>query len=389
MALPSVRPTPAAMAYEDSPPSAGGGNLGVALLGLGVGVLVLAVTLYLYLTTGSGKGPSEPTAAYGSDPTTSTTPNDQRPTGATVRELAPLPSGATEVDRPDSFDYIARPPSCAAETLVTDDLKKVALAIDEEIRRGATISWSDEKRIGDAMIGKVATQVGGRLVKSGPIPDYLTGIAEPLRKHVNRNEVEYHFYLLEGTDIVNAFTLPGGHIVVTQALLDAWIENEAQLATILGHEIAHADLRHPVAVLEALRALGAPEDEAMAQAVLAIARLPYSAAEEENADAYGSLAMHEAGYSVFQAVALWDKRAAQESRSPRPKAGPKADPLGALLEVAIDELENLTMSHPYASRRACLVRREASRLYHVAPRDIAYVGQTNFRRSIPMMTRVF
>lgn len=61
------------------------------------------------------------------------------------------------------------------------------------------------------------------------------------------SKFDYTFKVLEGTD-VNAFSLPGGHIYVYEGLMK-FIESDDELAGVLGHEIAHASLRH-VATLQ-------------------------------------------------------------------------------------------------------------------------------------------
>src|SRR5699024_9479792 len=53
---------------------------------------------------------------------------------------------------------------------------------------------------------------------------------------------EFHFRVLN-SEVPNAFALPGGYIYVTRGLL-AHLENEAQLAVVLGHEIGHVAARH-------------------------------------------------------------------------------------------------------------------------------------------------
>ena len=53
----------------------------------------------------------------------------------------------------------------------------------------------------------------------------------------------FEFRLLADRKVVNAFALPGGEIFITRALVDHF-ENEAQLASVLGHEIGHVVARH-------------------------------------------------------------------------------------------------------------------------------------------------
>jgi len=73
---------------------------------------------------------------------------------------------------------------------------------------------------------------------------YVTGIGEDLAKNSHRNNLIYRFTVLDSKD-VNAFALPGGYIYITRGLL-AYLNSEAELAAVLGHEIGHVTARHSV-----------------------------------------------------------------------------------------------------------------------------------------------
>ena len=56
----------------------------------------------------------------------------------------------------------------------------------------------------------------------------------------------FHFHLLRDPKTINAFALPGGQVFITEGLLNR-MDNEAQLAGVLGHEIGHVIARHSAA----------------------------------------------------------------------------------------------------------------------------------------------
>ena len=66
--------------------------------------------------------------------------------------------------------------------------------------------------------------------------------------------MSYHFTVLDSTEI-NAFALPGGYIYITRGLL-AYLNSEAELAAVLGHEIGHVTARHSVRQQTSARAAG-------------------------------------------------------------------------------------------------------------------------------------
>ncbi|MFW6323744.1 MAG: M48 family metalloprotease [Desulfovibrionales bacterium] len=73
---------------------------------------------------------------------------------------------------------------------------------------------------------------------------YVNELGVRIAASTERPELPWTFHVLDD-DVVNAFALPGGYIYVTRGIM-THLENEAQLAGILGHEIAHVTARHSV-----------------------------------------------------------------------------------------------------------------------------------------------
>lgn len=134
-------------------------------------------------------------------------------------------------------------------------------------------------------------------------------------------------------DAVNAFALPGGKIGVYTGLLGV-AENQAQLATVIGHEVGHVIARHSAervsqrfAASAALQLVGAyigdpsSQSSKMAMALLGLGTqvgvlLPYSRIQESAADKIGLDLMASAGFDPRQSVALWRNMAASGGPSP-------------------------------------------------------------------------
>ena len=81
-------------------------------------------------------------------------------------------------------------------------------------------------------------------LKAEKINQYVNKVGLLLTEHSSRPELNYHFIVLD-TPIINAFAAPGGYIFITKGALDQ-VQDEAELAGILAHEIAHVELRHYV-----------------------------------------------------------------------------------------------------------------------------------------------
>lgn len=74
------------------------------------------------------------------------------------------------------------------------------------------------------------------------LQQFIQGLGEKLAVQSHRPELFYRFTLLDSPEI-NAFALPGGYIYITRGML-AYLNSEAELAAILGHEIGHVTARH-------------------------------------------------------------------------------------------------------------------------------------------------
>ena len=72
----------------------------------------------------------------------------------------------------------------------------------------------------------------------------IQSIGDKLAAHSHRTSLDYRFTVVD-SPTVNAFALPGGYIYITRGML-AYLNSEAELAAVLGHEIGHVTARHSV-----------------------------------------------------------------------------------------------------------------------------------------------
>jgi predicted Zn-dependent protease len=73
---------------------------------------------------------------------------------------------------------------------------------------------------------------------------YVQSVGQKLAAKSHRNDLVYRFTVLDSKE-VNAFALPGGYIYITRGLM-SYLNSEAELAAVLGHEIGHVTARHSV-----------------------------------------------------------------------------------------------------------------------------------------------
>src|SRR5579864_3177100 len=127
---------------------------------------------------------------------------------------------------------------------------------DQVGMRATRISDFEEMRLGKQLAGNI----GNLRPPDERASVYVNEVGQLLLSNLRRPGIAYQFHLVESAD-VNAFALPGGQIFVTSGTLD-FVESEAELAAVLGHEISHVDLRHCVERYQyetTLRKAGIPE----------------------------------------------------------------------------------------------------------------------------------
>ncbi len=107
------------------------------------------------------------------------------------------------------------------------------------------ISEAQEINMGKKANKDIIKEYG--IYKLKGLNSYVSDIGFKLVKYVQRKELKYHFTVLD-SPVVNAFAVPGGYVYITRGIL-AYINNEAQLASILGHELGHINARHSVSMI--------------------------------------------------------------------------------------------------------------------------------------------
>lgn len=107
-------------------------------------------------------------------------------------------------------------------------------------------SKEDEIKLGREIAGNLLG--AAPLVKDDGLQRYVNLVGRWVANQSERNDLPWHFGVIESND-VNAFATPGGYVLITKGLYSK-LENEAQLAGVLGHEIAHVVKKHHLKVLQ-------------------------------------------------------------------------------------------------------------------------------------------
>jgi predicted Zn-dependent protease len=104
------------------------------------------------------------------------------------------------------------------------------------------VSESQEIQMGKEAAAQVQQSIG--YYNDPALQAYVSGIGMKMAKASERPNLPWEFHVVNDAS-VNAFALPGGFIFVTRGLMTA-INDEAELATVVGHEIGHVTNRHSV-----------------------------------------------------------------------------------------------------------------------------------------------
>ncbi len=144
-----------------------------------------------------------------------------------------------------------------------------------------------------------------KLSRNAAQAERVRRVGERVAKVSDRQDYEYHFYLVE-EDEMNAFTTPGGNVYIYTGLLDK-LKSDDQIASVLAHEIGHCAARHTVKKFQAalgydlistivLNSIGQGTAQQITQlsssAVMSIVFSNYSRKDEYEADRLGVKYMH-------------------------------------------------------------------------------------------------
>ena len=184
---------------------------------------------------------------------------------------------------------------------------------DGEAPRAWFVSEQKEIEIGQSVHDQIIQE--SPVYTDAVLTDYVTALGEELVAVSQRPTLQHHFYVLD-TEQVNAFAAPGGYVYVTIGLLRV-LESRAQLAGVLGHEVAHVAASHGARTMETslLASLIADlligDENATRQVVDWVVGFYQNTAHsqdfEEEADRLGVDNAYAAGYNPWGLVDFFEK----------------------------------------------------------------------------------
>lgn len=193
------------------------------------------------------------------------------------------------------------------------------------------VSEQQERQMGLASFKEI---IGKEKLNHDPVlNERVQRIGRRIAAATGRTDYQWEFKVIDNDKTVNAFCLPGGKVAIYTGLLPV-AQDDASLAAVIAHEVAHAIARHGgerlsqemvVAGLTAATVMATSDSsrrELYAGLLGAGAAvgflLPYSRLHEAEADRMGLIFMAKAGYDPRAALALWQRMAAQSRGKAKP-----------------------------------------------------------------------
>jgi beta-barrel assembly-enhancing protease len=185
----------------------------------------------------------------------------------------------------------------------------------------SNISDEQEVELGKQINQELVSQRKVRILKNSSLNSYLNQVGRRLARSSTRPNIPYTFQVVNDKGI-NAFATMGGYVYINSGLM-ALADNEAELASVVAHEIGHIAERH---------ALDRMKDAAISQGLLSVAgletdqlvnigvqlafSLPNSREDEYEADQQGLKTLGKAGYAQSAMVSFMKKLLAQGGSAP-------------------------------------------------------------------------
>lgn len=167
---------------------------------------------------------------------------------------------------------------------------------------------------------------GKRVARNGQPSEALSRVGKRISAVADQPKFDWKFSMIE-ENTVNAWCLPGGYIGFYTGILPV-LKNEAGMAFVMGHEVAHATARHgservsqQMTLLGGLAGLNAylsgnsdlsPEQRGVLMGAIGVGAevgvmLPFSRSHESEADVIGLMYMSGAGYPPAESIKVWDR----------------------------------------------------------------------------------
>jgi predicted Zn-dependent protease len=262
----------------------------------------------------------------------------------------------------------------------------------------ALISEQQEIAMGREADEQVQQQLG--LYPDPKLQSYVDGIGRKLAAASERPNLPWTFRVVDDP-VVNAFALPGGHVFVTRGLL-THLTSEAELASVMGHEIGHVTARHSVEQLSKaqLAQIGLiagmivkPEladYSDLASSGLQLVFLKFSRDDERQADDLGLRYMYRQGYDPREMPRVFEtlsRVSAQQGNGRIPGWLSTHPTEEARIQTISGKVAKLAVSGDRLVNREGYIRRLDDVVFGADPREGYFLGSTFIQPDLAIQIR--
>ncbi len=241
-----------------------------------------------------------------------------------------------------------------------------------------SITVAEEEEMSRKMMNIIYQQFD--LIDDPEIVGYVNKVGRRILATLPPQPFEYHFYVIR-QEVYNAFATPAGHIFIYSGLIEA-MDEEEELAGILGHEIAHVYCRHISQKIERSKKIGMATLAGMAAGILVgvgggspeaaaaitqgsaaagqSAQLAFSRSDETQADQFGLKFITQAGYSASGLLKILKK-------------------IRSKTWFGTNQVPSYLMTHPAVEDRIAYIQSWLA-TYNSTHKPIPLVNQENFQR---------
>ncbi len=229
---------------------------------------------------------------------------------------------------------------------------------------------SEERQLGADISAQLREKYG--VVQDRNVHKYVTLVGSVLASSSSRPALQWTFIVLD-TDGVNAFATPGGYIHITRGAL-ALIQNEAELADVLGHEIGHVTEKHTIDAITKSKGVDAIAGSSRQEFLKNLANKAYEMTvenawdrgDETGADRVGLVLASKAGYSPA-GMAAFLARLSERNKGLKERSGMFAS--HPEMKARLDDLSKYISSQKLTSTATVAARYTQSIDFTLVPVD--------------------
>ncbi len=168
----------------------------------------------------------------------------------------------------------------------------------QQVHQEFTFTDAEEEQLGSDISARLRDKYG--VVQDRAVHRYVTLVGSVLAQASSRPTLKWTFIVLD-TDAVNAFAAPGGFVHITRGAL-ALLQNEAELADVLAHEISHVTAKHTLRSIQKSKGIEAIAQSSRSEFLSQVGQRAYDAVVQNSFDRGDEMEADRLGVTLADSV---------------------------------------------------------------------------------------